>query len=358
MNLQNKTILLISPEPWNHIFVSKHHYATYLAKRGNKVYFLNPPTAQESCEETEYHNVFSVHYQGFIKGLRFFPSLLQRQRIRKKFQKLQKRCRTKFDIVWSFDNSVFFDFSALPQEVYCISHIVDLNQDFNTELAASTANLCIGVIPPLVQRLAKYNDNSFLIGHGVQKFNNQYESITLPGQNTVKALYIGNMDMPHIDWSLMNLLVNQCPKVDFVFLGSKSEHNQAINTLIKKANGFYLPSVPAKELPQYLITADVLLLAYQLAYDSEYATPHKMMEYLASGKMIMATWTAEYEELYQKELFYMSKSADEYLELFKNVVANLDAWNHTDKKKDRIHYALNYTYDKLIERMEQLMSDD
>ncbi len=39
-----KTILLISPESWGKSFVSKHHYAVELAKKGNIVYFLNPPS--------------------------------------------------------------------------------------------------------------------------------------------------------------------------------------------------------------------------------------------------------------------------------------------------------------------------
>src|SRR4030081_3223301 len=41
--LKNKTILLISPQGWGPMFLSKHHYAIELAKRGNTIYFLNPP---------------------------------------------------------------------------------------------------------------------------------------------------------------------------------------------------------------------------------------------------------------------------------------------------------------------------
>ena len=41
--LTNKTILIISPQAWGIMFLSKHHYAIELARRGNRVYFLNPP---------------------------------------------------------------------------------------------------------------------------------------------------------------------------------------------------------------------------------------------------------------------------------------------------------------------------
>ena len=39
MILKDKSILIVSPEPWAHLFVSKHHYAVHLAQRGNKVFF-------------------------------------------------------------------------------------------------------------------------------------------------------------------------------------------------------------------------------------------------------------------------------------------------------------------------------
>ena len=45
MSLKDKVILIISPQPWYQLFVSKHHYAIELAKYGNTVYFLNPPDA-------------------------------------------------------------------------------------------------------------------------------------------------------------------------------------------------------------------------------------------------------------------------------------------------------------------------
>ncbi len=43
MILDNKVILIISPQAWGKMFLSKHHYAIELAKLGNEVYFLNPP---------------------------------------------------------------------------------------------------------------------------------------------------------------------------------------------------------------------------------------------------------------------------------------------------------------------------
>ena len=112
---KGKNILLISPEAWSHLFVSKHHYAIELSKRNN-VFFLNPPTETFSLEGTDYKNLWKIDYKPFMKGLRFFPAFLQRYFMRRKFDKLEKLASIKFDCVWSFDNSVFFDFTFLPKK--------------------------------------------------------------------------------------------------------------------------------------------------------------------------------------------------------------------------------------------------
>src|SRR5690606_833073 len=97
MKFKDKNVLIISPEPWDHIFVSKHHYAIHLAQRGNKVFFLNPPGDYEKIEKTEIVNVSCVYYKSFISGLRYFPSSLKRYFIRSKFKRLQDLCKVSFD---------------------------------------------------------------------------------------------------------------------------------------------------------------------------------------------------------------------------------------------------------------------
>lgn len=57
-SLHNKTILLISPQSWGKMFLSKQHYAIELAKKGNKVYFLNPPN-ENSIQQTEAIEIIS-----------------------------------------------------------------------------------------------------------------------------------------------------------------------------------------------------------------------------------------------------------------------------------------------------------
>jgi len=116
VKLTDKNILIVSPEPWDHIFVSKHHYATHLAKRGNQVYFLNPPTGVFKLQQTDYQCVETIDYKGFLPGLKYFPSFIIRWLTRRVFDQLEQLSGVEFDIIWSFDNSVFYQFDAYLKE--------------------------------------------------------------------------------------------------------------------------------------------------------------------------------------------------------------------------------------------------
>lgn len=348
----NKTILLISPEPWEHIFVSKHHYATHLAARGNKVYFLNPPNKENFLiiiQKTNYSNLHNIHYNGFVKGLRFLPNFLQHYLLKRKFNQLQEACGVEFDIVWSFDNSVFYDFGALPNSVFKISHIVDFNQNFNRTLATKTANICFGSSSFIVNILVKHNKNSFFINHGYNLIDCESRIAKLPGRNKIKVFYAGNLDIKYLDLILLDKIIEDNPTVDFIFAGKKSRKFE----MISKSNVYYLGSLVSTILYSHMLEADILLICYQAdSYMKQLSNPHKMMEYLGSGKVVLATKTMEYLNIANEGLIAMSDQNHEFHKLFKKIIDNLEEWNDPKIQQERRAIALNNTYDKQISRAE------
>ena len=357
MTLQGKNILLVSSEPWDNMFVSKHHYAIYLGKRSNKVFFLNPPSAKETVVATKYENVFSVTYGGFPMGLRFYTSFLQKFFIREKFNELQNRCGVLFDLIWSFDDSVFFDFTALPKNVLRICHIVDFNQDFQLRKSVSTADYCFCPSDVLKEKLSVYNPKTFKIRHGysIPEHNSTFR-VSLPGKNHIKVFYAGNLDIPYIDWSLLNTLISVNSDVDFCFAGSKSDSNINVSALSAFDNFYYLGQLNRSELPSYLDLADIMLLTYRAdEFREQLANPHKAMEYLASGKVLVATYTEELQDLHHEKLICMSNSNAGFPSLFSSVLKNLFKWNSPDRAVRRKQYALENTYAKQIERIELIL---
>src|SRR5690606_15813052 len=133
---------------------------------GNRVFYLDPPGELVGMESTKYENVFCIKYKRFPAGLRFYPRMLRKYFINRKFKQLEKLCDARFDFVWSFDNSVFFDFSAIPERVFSISHMVDLNQNFQFADASRTAKVCLGVSRSIISKQRAFNPNSFFINHG------------------------------------------------------------------------------------------------------------------------------------------------------------------------------------------------
>jgi hypothetical protein len=353
--LKDKNILLISPESWDHIHVSKHLYAIHLGRRGNRVYFLNPPGKVWRTVDTQFSNVVSVHYSGFPMGLRFYPRTLQRFFIRRSYYDLEALCKCRFNIVWSFDNSVFYDFSSLPGDVLGISHIVDSVQDFQFQKAASTATLCIGVTKSIVERMRRHNPKSFFIHHGYYVRPNSV-SIELPGNHPIRVGYAGNLNLKYIDWNLLDTVTASHCEVGFYFVGPYEENQEAIRRLKGRSNTYFMGQFPSEYLDGFYSQMDVLLLCYLADdYPDQLANPHKMMEYLGSGKVIVATATREYAELASRRLLVMSSNNWEFSDKFSRVLQDLETWNALDLQELRRQWAFDNSYDRQLDRIEEII---
>lgn len=356
VTLRDKNILLISPEPWNHIKVSKHHYAICLGKRGNKVFFLNPPGKTPAVLPTPYSNVQSIHYEGFPKGLRFYPRFLQRHFIAKKFREVEAMCGGRIDIVWSFDNSVFFDFDALPSRVLTICHIVDANQDFEFEKTAASARLCLGVTRGIVERLKKSNPHSFFLHHGCAS-RESIEDVEIQGNDGARVGYAGNLDLRYIDWNLLDRITSEHMHVAFYFAGPHSRDHEFVNRLRQKPNVYFLGSLQSEQLPSFYQQMDILVLCYlSNEYPDQLANTHKMMEYLASGRMIVATRTEEYQSLHDEGLLMMGQNPEDFLSHFRNALNDLSHWNSTERSTMRIQWAAQFSYENQVARVEELLN--
>ena len=345
----DKNILLISPEPWNHLFVSKHHYAIELSI-DNCVYFLGPPSKEWSVRRTKYDNLWEVKYPSFIPGLRYFPSFIQKYFIKQKYLQLQKHLNVQFDCIWSFDNSVFYDFSFLTESVYTISHVMDYSQNFQLEKAARTAKLCMGVSQNIVDLLKPYNSNTFLMPHGIALNRTRLASVSLPGTKKIKAIFAGNLDRKHFDKEILLTLAKKHTEVDFIFYGSGGKHWERISNI------FYEGVVESELLLNYLNQADVLLLPYKFkGYEKELTNSHKVLDYLRSGNVIISSYLEDYKE--RLDLLEMAKTEEDFFSIFGKVISNLQVYNSPERILIRKHYASQNTYSQRILEIEKLLTE-
>lgn len=354
MKLVGKNILLISPESWDHIFVSKHHYAVHLAKRGNRVIFLNPPGNLWSIASANNDDIWVVDYPGFCKGQRFFPSWLRKKNQSKVFRKIEAIAGLQFDVVWSFDNSVFYQMDIFPPRVIGISHIVDLNMDYEIEIAARTAQVCFCTTTFIKRRLENYNDKVFFINHGYNAGGKQgsYTPHKLTG-NRVAVGYAGNLDIQYLDWELIRRISSEYEDVDFYFAGPMNS-KKVLSHFDSSLNMHYVGVLKSDDVQPFYNEMDMLIIAYKAdLYKEQLANPHKVLEYLYSGKPIVSTFTQEYEN---KELLYMSHQITEWPAKFHYVLENLSKCSSKELADQRKNYALNHTYDKQIDRIEKILA--
>lgn len=349
--------LIISPEAWLSHTVSKHHYAKTLSEHGHRVVFLEPPnnlTPRSTFELSRVSdNLIRLRGPRLATGLRFYPALLRRWLEARWLLRLERLSGFRIDVIWLFENSRFFNlrFAGDRLKIY---HQVDLNQDFQPEVAAATADICFCTTDFIRERLLPHNARTFKIHHGLAAhvtpadLSDQQEAWL--DQTGPHAVYIGNLDIAYLDAELLAEAARRFPAVRFHFVGGYSEHG-ALHTLTQDLpNVIWWGKVGSELIPAILQRVDLQLVTYKAAeYRAQLASPHKFMEYLASGKVIVSTYTDEYKD--KRHLLEMVDDNADYLAAFGRVIEGLDEYNSPARQAERKAFAEEHSYDRQLDRV-------
>ena len=374
--LTNKTILIISPQCWNHVFVSKHHYALTLAEMGNKVYFLNPidianPNSKEKItieQLPENENLFCVnHTLYFPYKLKFHSISIFHWLMYFHIKKILKQINKPLDIVWSFDLGNYFPLKMLPAK-YKIFHPVDEPLNVTAYKSARGADIIFSVTKEILHRYSSYNINRYVIDHGlsttfVSTTNIKNEIIN---NKQIRVGLSGNHTRTDIDWPILITIIEQSPEIIFEFWGpnslKKTKGNELNNIqqdlfidIIKKLPNVILHGViGTKDLASELNRMDAFLICYDILKDQSKGTNyHKILEYISTGKVIISNNITAYHN--KTDLVQMSNERNNnnsLPSLFKNVINNLEIYNTPNLQNKRKLFAAENTYLKQIERIE------
>jgi len=377
MTLKNKTILLISPNKWGKMTVSKHHYAMELAKRGNTVYFLNPPNLTKNhFEITELkENLYLIDYKPIYRAERFLPKFMFVFLVRLQIKYLFWKINKPIDVLWSFSASIFTNLSWFKAKLK-LFHPVDQLETTKEINIAKNANIVFSVSEIILDKLKEYRYKSFFINHGLShefvdlaKERLLKIASTIKTENKVKVAYVGNLLLKSLDRKICKKIIEQNPDIDFNFYGAFkfSDSNLSgyidnttidfIKFLELSPNVILKGSTPSKEIANHLADFDVLLVLINSQKDyNKGSNSHKIIEYLSTGKVIVSNHLSTYKN--QRELIKMvDEMHNEKLpELFKTVINNLEYYNNPELQRKRIKYALENTYEKQIIRIKQYIS--
>ena len=350
------SILLISPEPWSAHAVSKHHYARLLAACGHRVLFLEPPdpnlTHLELHANEDHPGLLIVRGPRVAPGLRFLPGPLRERLECRWLRHLENRLGERIEVVWLFENSRFFDLRFAGDRLR-IYHQVDLNQAFHPAQAARTADLCFCTTDLIAELLRAHSPRVYVIHHGLQQPNRpvpltaeQRQHFQRPGPHLV---YAGNLVMGYLDVELLAAVARDHRDATLHLVGGAPVDAPLRMALADYSHVVWWGHQHSAALPSILEQADILLVTYQEQHWKDQASPHKFMEYLASGKVIVATFTHQYRQ--QRHLLAMADLGDDYLDLLREVRAALPLWNAPDRQHERRVFALDHTYERQLEHI-------
>lgn len=384
MQFAEKTILLISPERWGTMFVSKHHYAIELAKRGNQIYFLEPPseklTERFSVTPSSLPGIYIVKYRWpkwFF--LRFHYRSLFHMLMKRHVQKLTSFLHIQLDVVWSFDNVALYpDLGIFGADMDVFFPVDQIYAGYIHEYK-HLKNYVFSVSQIILDTFADTQAHKILLPHGLadcysdvakNKLNELHQGNITHIKDKIKAGYVGNLLIGEIlDREVLQKIIKQNQQVEFHFWGAYEptsnnlgEGNDEttcrfIHYLQQQPNVVLHGALPPVKLACEIQEMDILILCYNYLYDkNKCSNSHKITEYLSTGKVVVSSRVTAYDQ--HSDLLAMLTTFDnsEYPNLFSEVVDRIAAYNAISLQIKRINFALKHTYATNIDQIERFLS--
>ncbi len=373
--LTSKTILVLSPQGWGKMFLSKHHYAVALARRGNRVYFLNPPDSSSSgvsVTPSDLHeNLFIISHRLFFPyKLKFRLLPVFHALMRFHIRRIERSIEGRIDIIWSFDLGNLYPLKFFTKGALRVFHPVDEPLSAAAIQAAKGAEIIFSVTREILEKYEAFQAPKHFVNHGVsEEFLNSEPVLDPNASSSVNVGLSGNWLRPDIDGDILQKIIIDNPRINFHFWGSyqlsdaniggglNEQTKTLIDVLKQRPNVTFYGAVSSRQLATAIRKMQAFLICYDVQRDQSRGTNyHKIMEYLSTGKVIVSNNVTTYRDM--PVLVQMVKERDHNRslpDLFKTVVSNLDYYNSAEWQRQRISYAQDNAYDKQLLRIENLI---
>jgi hypothetical protein len=376
--LSGKTILIISPQTWGNMSLSKHHYAIELANKGNSVYFLNPPANNGAGKKGAVEIVPSgttpglwliEHTLWFPYNLKFHALPLFHVLMKFHVSRIKTAIGKRLDIIWSFDLGNLYPFRLFGGRPLKIFHPVDEPLNPVAIDSARGAQVIFSVTEEILEKYSGFPVSRHFINHGVT------EEFTKNGFNAwkkslpVRVGLSGNWTRPDVDAACLLRIIREQPAVIFEFWGSYKLSDSNIGGNSDPGNEKFIrelqlaPNVklhgpiPSVQLATELHRMDAFLICYDVQKDQSKGTNyHKVMEYLSTGKVIISNNITTYRD--RPDLVQMIRERDNNNSLpglFNAVIDDIEKYNADSLRETRYSYAVDNTYKKQLERIEAFL---
>ncbi|MFZ0035036.1 MAG: glycosyltransferase [Sedimentisphaerales bacterium] len=230
------------------------------------------------------------------------------------------------------------------------SYITSLDQELTR-----SANLVLCVNKAVWQQSLFANQNSLLLGHGVdfERFANAEETNHIP--RDIAAItkpivgFFGDITEDVCDFSLLERTANNLHDVSIVLIGPISSD---VKKLRRHNNIFFLGQKPYEEIPHYGKSFDVAIMPWKRNRWIEFCNPVKTKEYLALGKPIVST---DYPELKPyHDIVYPASNDEEFVAGIRRALEE-DSDELKRKRQERVR---NETWDSKTQQIINFIEND
>lgn len=370
-SFRDKKILILSPQPWNYFFISKHHYALELAK-DNDVWFLSAPQPgigwkKELAKNNVRSRLTVIKYKlPLPQFFRFHVNKLYRYINRQTVKQMLKRIVPHFDLCIDFGCYSLYenvDFVSAADKIF-----FPVDNFSNMPFTQRGAQYLFTVSEVIRKKFSDAGISCHFINHGLSADFASRAKKELENNNSWKKReritvgYSGNLFIRFLNRDIFRQLIDENREIAFHLFGStefnKTDAGEAewFRYLSSQPNVFLRGFLMPEQLADDLQSMDALLLCYK-ADNKDYfgENTHKMLEYLSTGKAIISSHISLYAD---SVMISMTEAGnDEALPLlFSKTIKELEIHNSVELREKRIAYALDNTYAEQIKRIGRLVN--
>jgi hypothetical protein len=408
-NQSGKNIVILSTEPWGKMLLSKMHYAIELVGKGNKVFFVNPPMdpalgsprvsghpdkagtgrLATVIEEREGGNLVIIETRPIAGSLFFRHKLFPVFRMisRRYVKAIKKIVGSGIYEVWCFNPHIYVDLHSFGADRAMLL-IYDFYKGDHVFKAAQSSDAIISISQLIIDFYNSASPPKLLLQHGLGKHfadrarkrlqDGDFGSMkrlhdggfTAIADKKIRIGYMGNLLRVGMNTEVARRIIERHKDKEFHFWGPYSLDDNNVNgsgasipdglasfiVFLEGQQHVFMHGVKEQEaLAAGLAEMDAFLFLYSPRTEMNSASnSHKLLEYLSTGKVIVSTHVSNYAGT---DLLVMSDKDEEdnLPELFNKVMNELSIYNDIERQKERIAFALDNTYVRQVERIQQFI---
>lgn len=371
--METTTVIVISPQSWGKMRVSKHHYAIELARMGHRVFFLNPPDYSlqqrfDIRDAPDGEGVLLVSHKPPVPYfLKFKATPLFHYFMGRHIRNLLNVLNADIGIVWSFDLGNIYPFKYFPGSAKKIFFPVDEPLNSFAFRSARGADIMFSVTREILEKYKGLGIPGHFINHGVDSRFLFNDAVEMP--SAVSVGLSGNLLRPDIDRETLLQIIDSNPQVFFRIWGSyePSSANLSGNTDAETLGFIESLKCRPNVMLEGTVTTDKLIAGYRqvsaflICYDiekdqSKGTNYHKIMEFLGTGRVVISNNVSTFAG--RPDLLVMNKSRTDNKalpNLFAETIRRLDFHNGPDRVAARRGFAVQNTYRKQVERVQDII---